>query len=559
MTFNIKTLPKKKKIILISALILVVLAVFFIIKGCATKPAVNMVSTVAKVTRGDVEVTLSGSGTVEANEQYNITSLVKGDVVEDYFEEGNVVLEGDPLYKIDTSDMENSIKRGQDSLSKAQRDYSKNLKDQAKLNITSPISGVVTECYIEKNDTVNKNTNVVEITDSENMLLTIDFNASDKDALYIGAPATVYVDSSSTVLDGNITRISTGSVVNSKGASVIKVDILVKNPGTLTPSDTATAITCGKACNSSGTFNYNAKKIIKAEIEGDVTELYVKTGDRVSEGQTIAKLSSTSLDDSLFNSSMSLSDARLSLDNLYETLEDYTITSPISGTVIYKETKAGDKLDNSNSSTVMAIVADMSVIKFDIAVDELDISKIEVGQEVSVTADALDGKVFDAYIDYISVVGTTQNGVTTYPVTVIINNPEGLIPGMNVEAKIVVESSKDTLMIPATALNRGNTVWVSEKSPSAKNGKKSENADLHKGYVEVTVEVGISSDSFVEILSGLSEGDEIEITTVVSQSGMNMMMGGMPQGGMPSGMGGSMPQGGMRPSGGMPSGGGGMR
>ncbi|MBR4030044.1 MAG: efflux RND transporter periplasmic adaptor subunit [Clostridia bacterium] len=554
MTFNLKkitsSMSKRKKIVLISAVVLLILAVFFMIKGCATKPAVNMVSTVAKVTKGDVEVTLSGSGTVEANEQYNITSLVKGDVVEDYFEEGDVVNEGDPLYKIDSSDMENSIKRGQDSLSKAQRDYSKSLNDQSKLNITAPISGVVTNCYIEKNDTVNKNANVVEITDSENMLLTIDFNASDKDALYVGAPATVYVDSSSTILDGNLTRISTGSVVNSKGASVIKVDILVKNPGTLTPSDTATAITCGKACNSSGTFNYNEKKIIKAEIEGDVTDLYVKTGDKVSKGQTIAKLSSTSLDDSLFNTSMSLSDARLNLDNLYDTLEDYTITSPINGTVIYKETKAGDKLDNSNSSTVMAIVADMSVIKFDIAVDELDISKIEVGQEVSVTADALDGKVFDAYIDYISVVGTTQNGVTTYPVTVIINNPEGLIPGMNVEAKIVVESSKNTLMIPATALNRGNTVWVSEKSPSAKNGKKSENSDLHKGYVEVPVKVGISNDSFVEILSGLSEGDEIEITTVVSNIFTDMMQGHM-QGGMGSGM----PPSGMR-SGGMPSGGG---
>ncbi len=549
MKFNFKSMDKKKKIILISAFVLLILVILFMFKGCGKKQAMtNVVSTVAKVTRGDVEVTLSGSGTVEANEQYNITSLVKGDVVEEYFAEGDEVNEGDPLYKIDTSDMENSIKRGQDSLSKAQRDYSKNINDTAKLNITSPFSGVITNCYIEKNDTINKNANVVEITDSDNMLLTIDFNASDKDDLYVGAPATVYVDSSSTVLAGNITRISTGSVVNSKGASVIKVDISVKNPGTITPSNTATAISCGKACNTSGTFNYNEKKIVKSEIDGDVTELYVKTGDRVSAGQTIAKLSSSSLDDALFNSSMSLSDAKLNLDNLYDTLEDYTITSPINGTVIYKETKVGDKLDNSNASTVMAIVADMSVIKFDIAVDELDISKIKVGQEVSVTADALNGKVFDAFIDYISVVGTTQNGVTTYPVTVIINEPEGLIPGMNVEAKIVVESSKDTLMIPATALNRGNTVWVSEKSPSAKNGKKSEDADAHKGYVEVPVKVGISNESFVEILSGLSEGDEIEITTVVSNIFTNMMQGNMPNRNMPAGgmSGGRMPGGNMQ-------------
>ena len=571
-----KKTGKKKKIILVICLVLIVVICFALFRSCTKKEVSNNMTSTGIVTRGDLEVTLTGSGTIEANEQYDITSLVKGDVVADYFEEGDLVQEGTALYKIDASDMENSIQKSQDSLSKAQRDHSKNIEDVAKLTITAPISGVITSTYIDTNDDVSKNANIVEITDSDTMILNIDFNASDSDVLYVGAPAQVFVDSSSTELYGTIERISSGSVVNSKGANVIKVDIAVKNPGTITPATTATAISCGVACNTSGTFDYNTVKTVKAEVEGTVASLNYKEGDRVSKGAVIATFKSSSLDDSLFNSSMNLSDAQLSLDNLYDTLEDYTITSPISGTVIYKNTKVGDKIDNSNASTVMAIVADMSVIKFDISVDELDISKVALGQEVTVTADALDGKTFSGYIDYISIVGTTNNGVTTYPVTVIVNNPEGLIPGMNVEATIIVESSKDTLMIPATALNRGNTVWVKSDSASAANGKTpqdsqshaktdSENADsIYNGYTQVEVETGLSNDSFVEILSGLSEGDEVLITTVVSDSNFmeQMMNGGMggaaPQGGPPAG--GGAPSGNRNSdSGAAPTGGGGMR
>lgn len=570
---KIKKGGKKKKIIIIVCLVLVVALCAVLFKACGKKDEASVVTKTAKVTRGDVEVTLTGSGTIEANEQYNITSLVKGDVTADYFEEGDLVQKGAVLYKIDASDMENNIQRSRDSLTKAQHDYSRNVEDSKKLTVTAPISGVVTKSYISKNDDVNTNENIVEITDNDTMILKVDFNASDRSALYTGAPARVFVDSSATELWGTISRISSGTVTNSKGASVVKVDIAVSNPGTVTPSATATAIACGVACNSSGTFEYNEVKTVKAEVGGTVQSVNFKEGDRIAKGQTIATLTSTNLDDSIFNSSMSVSDARLSLNSLYDSLEDYTITSPISGTVISKTTKAGDKLDNTSAQTVMAIVADMSIIKFDIAVDELDIAKVKVGQDVDITADALDGKTFTGYIDKISIVGTTNNGVTTYPVTVIVNDPDGLIPGMNVEATIVVDSAEDVLMIPSTALNRGNTVWVKKDSESAKNGKVVENKDAnakdnknndsaYAGYVQVEVETGLSNDSFVEIKSGLQENDDILITTVSSgKSIMEMMQyggmqdgpGGGPNGGGPNGGG---PGGGGAPGGGGPGGGG---
>ncbi len=560
---RIRKSGKKKRIILIIVLILLVLIAIFAFRGCKSEPTANIQTKTATVIRDSLEITLSGSGTIEANEQREITALVKGDITSDFFEKNDIVKKDDPLYQFDVSDMETSIQKAEDALEKAQRNHNKNMKDMSKLIITSPVSGVVSETHVSKGDDVANGTPVLTVQDNTKMILNIEFNESDRSALYIGAPATVHLEGSATTYGGTVERISTGSVTNSRGATVMKVDIAVSGINTLTPGVSATAICNGVACNTAGTFDYNKVQIVKSEISGTVDVLNFKVGDSVRQGEVVAKLSSSSLEDALFDSKMSVQDAKLSLKNLQDTLEDYTIKAPIDGTVIEKNVKAGDKLDSSTATSAMAIIADMSVIKFTLAVDELDITKVKMNQKAIITADALENETFTGYVSEISSVGTTTNGVTTYPVTIIIDNPEGLIPGMNVEATIITQSAEDALLIPATALNRGNTVWVKADSKSAKNGKKVEskqkaNDKSFEGYVQIEVETGLSNDSYVEITSGLSEGDEILITTVVVNSEFDptkMMQGGMPGGGMPAGA----PRGGMPGGGNRGNMGGGMR
>ena len=117
---------------------------------------------------------------------------------------------------------------------------------------------------------------------------------------------------------------------------------------------------------------------------------------------------------------------------------------------------------------------------------------------------------------------------------------------MNVDAEIVLEEAADALAIPTSAVTRGsgNTslVLITQDSPSAANAVEQE---APEGYVYVQVETGISDDSYVQILSGLQEGDTVAFVTRTMESG-SMMMGGMP-----GAMGGDMPAG--APSG-MPSG-----
>ena len=124
----------------------------------------------------------------------------------------------------------------------------------------------------------------------------------------------------------------------------------------------------------------------------------------------------------------------------FGSLDDYTIKAPIDGTVIKKEKKVGDALDNTKGATTLAIIYDLSSLEFDVEVDELDISSVQVGQEVIIKADAVKDKTYTGYVEKINVKGTSNNGVTVYPVTVRINEFDSkLMPGMNIDAEIIIE------------------------------------------------------------------------------------------------------------------------
>ena len=117
---------------------------------------------------------------------------------------------------------------------------------------------------------------------------------------------------------------------------------------------------------------------------------------------------------------------------------------------------------------------------------------------------------------------------------------------MNVDGNIILDQAEDALVIPADALMRGNKIYVKDASATEQQG------NVPAGFKSVDVETGLTNDDYVEIVSGLSEGDEVYVAeSTVSNN--NMMM--MPGGGMGGGPGGG--QGGPGGGQGGPGGGGG--
>ena len=492
--------------------------------------------TTAEVTRMDVSSSITGSGTLEAADSYSVTTLIEGSILTADFEEGDEVEEGTILYTIDSSDASNSLEQAEISLNQAQRSYNNQLESQEDLTITAPVAGQVYSIDVEVGDDVTAGETVATIRDSQTMSLEVSFPADDAASFYVGQSATVTLDSTFETLTGTISKISGTDTVLTGNVIVRTVTIDVSNPGGLSTEQTASAAVGTATSTASGTFTYKEEETVTAEVSGEVSSIRVSEGDQVSSGQTLIVLTSDDLDDSLQSASESLRNAEISLENQYENLDDYTITSPIKGTIVDKNYNAGE---TTEANQVLCTIYDLSYLTMTLSVDELDIASIEVGQSVSIVADAVEDTTYTGTVIKVSVAGTSSGSATTYPVTIRIDETDGLLPGMSVDATIELASAEDVLAIPSAALNRGDTVLVTADSPSAANGTLVESTtEDGEDYYSVEVTTGVSGDDYIEIVSGLQEGDTVAYIPTSSSSSEMGMMGGMPGGMGGGGMGG---------------------
>lgn len=556
---------KLKKKVIIPAVLAIVAVGFFGVRhflNAGNGEAVQAY-TESEAGRQSIQLTLAATGTIEPANQYEVTSSVQGEVLSCTFEEGDEVKKGDVLYEIDSTDAENSIEQAQISLEQSQNSYNQTLESMDDLNVTSKKSGMITELYVEVGDEVQAGATIADVRDSSVMELEVPFNSADAANFSVGSAATVTMDSSFETLTGTVTAIDAADTVLDGYQIVRYVTIQVNNPGGLSTTSTATATVGGVACNQGANFTCRSESTITTGASGTVTSLNVSEGSQVSAGTVVATLSSSSVEQQVENSRLSLQQSQMSYENTVQQLDDYTITAPIDGTVITKNTKVGDTLDATNGQTTLAVIYDLSYLTFDMSLDELDINQVEVGQTVEITCDSLEEMgTIEGVVTKVSVAGTTSNGVTTYPVTVQIDNPpEDLLPGMNVDATIVVDEAENAVAVPISAVQRGNIVYVKDETATNTDGTMVNGTLLPDGWKAVEVETGLSDDSYIEIVSGIEEGDIVYVPETVRESSgeegeMGMMPGGDMGGGMPSGdMGGGMPSGGG--GGGMPSGGGG--
>ncbi len=538
--------PKKKKTkkrtIIIVAAVALLLVLILALKSCgsASKSASGTANTytAAQVGKQDITVKLSGSGTLNPADSYDVTSLASGEILSADFKEGDIVKKGDVLYQIDTKDADTSIKSAELNLQRSQLSYNNILKTISNLSVKASAAGTVTEIDVKVGDTVQAGTKIGTVRDSSSATLCVPFNSTDVDSFYLGESASVTLDSTFETLSGTITKISGTEQVLTGNMLVKNVTIEVTNPGGITDSTSATATVDGVACNNSANFAYKSSQTITAKTSGTVASIVADEGDHVDKNGVVVKLSSDDIDENVASAKLSLEDAQNSLDNKKEALEDYTIKSPIAGTIITKTYKAGDKLDSTSAKTSLCKIYDLSYLTMQLSVDELDISKVSVGQKVSITADAVAGKTFTGEVTKVNISGTTTNGVTAYPVTVKITDTDGLLPGMNVTAEIVVESVKNVLAVPVDAITRGNKILVCKDTSKLKTSDGStlvtDKSGIPEGFEYAEVKLGVNNDEYIEVTSGLSEGDTIAVLHVVdTTSDMYQQMGEGQQGDAP--------------------------
>ncbi|MBM6870022.1 efflux RND transporter periplasmic adaptor subunit [Pseudoflavonifractor phocaeensis] len=543
--------PKKKrkwvKRLIIAAAVAVVLAL--LLRGCLSgggQTVGQSAYVVQNVGYQDMSLRVPGSGAIEPNAAYRLTTLISGEILEAPFQEGDTVHKGDVLYRIDASDAETaieqaeiSVRNAQLSLESARLNYQELLDTQSdareNLQVKATDTGVVSKLYVDQGDQVTAGSPIADILDRDHMKLTVSFHAVDAAGFSVGQSAAVRVDGTGETLTGTVDSIAATDSVGAGGALVRSVTILVTNPGALSDSATGTASVGEADCAAGGSFAYAASSQVVAKTSGELTSLTVREGDRVTENQVIAAFEETDMAAQIENARISVSNAQLALENAQlslesaqKRLEDYTITSPIDGTVIEKNLDVGDNINGSNTTastgvTYPAVIYDLSALTFDMSINELDISQIQVGQTVEITSQAVEGRTFTGHVQTININGITTNGSTSYPVTVQVDDPDGLLPGMNVSAEIVVQDEGQALCVPIAAVERGESggvVLVPGEGSLAEDGVTvADPSKLEKRQVTL----GRSNDQYVEIVSGLSEGDAIIVEMEAGSSLMNML------------------------------------
>ena len=576
----------------------------------------------ATVKRTDISSELTASSSLSPKDTYEVTSLVEGEVIEANFEEGDVVEKGQVLYRIDASSMDSdlssaqtSLQRAKESARTAQSDYAEETARIAGNTYRSTASGYIKTLYIKEGDKVNNGTKIADLYDDSVMKITVPFLSGEAAEINVGDEAAVTLEDTGEQISGTVTVVSSMEETLSGGRLVKNVTVEVSNPGGLT-TDTAASVTVdGFVCSAEATFTAKTETTLSVELSGnkslEIENLLIHEGSYVDKNSDLFRVTAKTAEeylkefkDAVESADDNLENAENKLSNTQDSVEDYTITAPISGTVITKNAKVGDKISkNSSGTTTMAVIYDLSTMTLEMSVDELDVSSIKVGQSVEITADAVEGETFTGTVTNVSLQSSYSNGVTNYPVTVTLDDTGSLLPGMNVDAKIILDSSENALVIPASALMRGNRVYVKKSSDSTENtdtqrngssdnagdadserknpGDGTQNADsadrqpdagaeasgsskgsgtdnsssksngsgksgssnVPDGFEAVQVTTGIINDDYVEILSGLSEGDEVYISSDSGSSTQTdqMQMGGM--GGPGGDMGGGAPGG----------------
>lgn len=526
--------PKRKKsrkrlIAIISVVLVIAIGVsYFYLRSRKMQPVSAGAYTLSKVEYRDLKVSLTGTGTLEPADSYTVKTLTSGDILKADFEEGDVVEKDTLLYEIDSSNVATNIESAEIGLAESKKSYERKLEKLENLIIKAEESGTIISLDVEVGDTVQNGQTVAVIRNSSIMSITLPFGANDAKMFSVGQQASVILDGSFEVLEGTVAKINGVDEILTGGMLVRQVTIDVINPGGIQKGHLAAGSVGGIDSIGSGTFTYKSESNMVAEVSGEVQSVSVSEGDFVKENQTIIVLESSSLKDEIESAKNSLRKTELSLDNQYKSLDSYTIESPIGGTVIEKNYKKGDKAE---SGSTLCTIFDLSYLKMTLNIDELDISKVSVGQKVNIKSDSIEKKVYEGIVTRVNINGTTSNGTTTYPINIEIDETDGLLPGMNVDAEIVLQSYENVLVVPSEAVVRGNRVLV----PS---DEENPNSDAPEGYKYVEVTTGVSDTDYIEIVSGLSEGHEVAIQNRVSNSNMNMMMG--PMGGVPGGMNGQM-------------------
>jgi RND family efflux transporter MFP subunit len=200
--------------------------------------------------------------------------------------------------------------------------------------------------------------------------------------------------------------------------------------------------------------------------------------------------------------------ALINLNQAKQELLKTEIIAPFDGTIVAVDVKVNDQLSQFDYSSKTAVhLVDTKTIRMTGIIDEIDITKVKVGQQAILTVDALPGQMLNGHVTFVSPFGALQSGVVTFPVEVYLDpseNATDLRGGLTATADIVIRKKENVLQVPNRAVKGlSGDYWVDIVIDPA-------TAVTEKRLVQI----GIQNKKNTEIISGLKEGEKVLIEAI---------------------------------------------
>lgn len=507
------------------------------------------------VSRSTIISTVSGSGQVSPSNQVEIKPKASGEITNVLIQEGDSVRAGQTLAYIDATDAQKAVRDAQANVESAKIALQKLKAPPTALTLTQSQNALanakdalakeyadsqtdIVNAFLDFPEILTGLQNIVTGTNTNtNMQWNIDFylNATEvydiktrslRDTAYNDyVSAKKSYDSTFAAYQAfgqNPDQVALEKMLNDTYTTTNLLSRALKSNNTFVQFYSDTMTNNSIRPSSVATTALTDLNTYIGTVNTHLSTLLAHISSLKSNKQTVIE-KQQSLDETnagtdaldLQSSQLSVTKAENALLDAQNDLADYSVRAPFAGTLAKVDAKKGD---SASAGTAIATIITKDQIA-ELSLNEVDAAKLKTGQKASLTFDAIDGLSIAGTVASVDTLGTVTQGVVSYAVKINFSTQDTRVkPGMTVNANIITETAQDALVIPSGAVKTLNEEsFVQVFRPALPESPENSTGVATKLTPQsIPVQIGISDDTSVQILSGLELGQQIVIRTTTA-------------------------------------------
>ena len=488
----------------------------------SSSPATNYV--VGTVTKGDLVLTVNGTGQVEAENQVDLkpqgTTQSASTITEVDVKQGDMVSANQLIAVIGNASASTQLAQAKANVESAQANYDKVVNgatgsaidvaqtsvDTAKTNLDN----VTKQQQIEvANAYLNLLNSTITLKTTSNSTLTPPIITGT----YKGAEGTITITVNEGGSNGAYFVASgivsgTGDINTTIAQPIGGSGLQIQFPSTSAYVGSTWAVQIPNQNAVNYLANYNA---YQSALQGQ-TQAVASAQDSLTQAQaSLAQTTAPARSEDIASAQASLDNSNAALQAAQDTYDQSFIRAPFGGVVAAVNVSVGDVVDTS--TIVASVITKQQIAK--ISLNEVDAAQVKLGQTATLTFNAIPGATATGTVAQIDTIGTVTQGVVSYNAKIAFDaGDQGIKPGMSVSVTIAVGKDSGVLLVPnsaVTSVGSKSTVLVLDGITGATDGAT---ISLTNAPKSISVETGDSDNKNTIITSGLTEGEHIVTHTI---------------------------------------------